>query len=140
MSKVSTWTMIALFFLGMFGTLLFDNNKVKGSSNVLMARRNIGNPVLFFVVAISGCIMVYSLTRIIAKTEGDYKLLNFIGSNTLAIFATHKPVIKLCEKFFYHFSFPWYIELFSTTIIVLGISCIFSVLINYFIPVLNGKR
>lgn len=136
----TTRDFVILMIIGTLGTLLFHFNKVSGSSNVLMAKRNVGNPIYFFLVAVSGCMMVYGLARLIDNVWKDNRILDFIGTNTLAIFATHKPLIKVCEKLFYHVKFPWYLELMFTTIFVLGVCCIFTVLINYFIPVLNGKK
>ena len=126
---------------GALGTFTFLFNSVDLNSNgyVLMAKRYIGNPVLFLITAVSGCVMVYGIARILELAKFEFKILKYIGKNTLAIFAVHKPLIEIMEKVFMKVPMHWLIELIICTVVVLGISCLLSTVINYFAPVLNGK-
>ena len=132
--------MFIFFAVGAAGTMMFRFNVVQENGYVLMARRYVGNPFLFFVVSICGCLMIYGISKLLDNGKLENKFLEFVGSNTLAIFATHKPLIKICEEIFIHISLPWFVELVCTTVTVLVISCFLVVLINRFIPILNGKN
>ncbi len=130
--------MIILTIVGLALTMLYRLNDVQQSSNVLMARRYIGNPILFFVVAVGGCFMVYGISRLLDR-ENTRPIISFIGKNTLAIFAVHKPLIVICEKIFNHVYAPWYLALLLSVIITLSASCVLVLFINSFIPILNGR-
>lgn len=140
LSGKSSKLVIILTMIGFAGTMLFRINHVPDNGYVLMARRLVGNPILFYIVAVSGCFMIYGMARVIDVNGKQRKALSFIGSNTLAIFAVHKPIIKLCESAFMRFPLPWFLELIGTLVVVLSISCILVIVINRFVPMLNGRK
>ncbi len=133
------WLAGVFAVVGAVGTLLYSFNNVKQAEYVLLAKRYLGNPALFFVVSIMGCIMIYGIARLIDSGNTN-KVLSFIGKNTLGIFAVHKVIIKLCEKFFLHLSCAWYIELLASALVTLVASCLIVMLINKFVPILNGRK
>lgn len=131
-------------FVGIIGgvmTFAYRFNPINYESYILMANRKIGNPAVFLITAVGGCIMFYGVSKIIeniVKLKPD--ILSFIGINTLTILVVHKPIISIFERVFMEVTIPKIVELVSTCLGVLVISCILCFLINYLSPCLVGKN
>lgn len=139
LSNKSTVQIVIITVVGATTTLLYRINEVQQSTNVLLAKRYTGNHILFFLVAIGGCLMVYGFSRLIDNGQNK-KIISFIGSNTLGIFAVHKPIIIICEKLFSYVKVPWYLTLPVSAVITLLVSCGIVLCINIYVPVLNGRK
>lgn len=107
---------------------------------VQMANGEYGNLILFVLAAQGGCIFAYSMAQLISSYFGNLRFLNFIGTNTLVIFAVHKPIISLFEKIFEQIQINLLIELTITVILTVIISCICCVPINKYMGCLAGKK
>lgn len=118
-------------------TYHFNLNMV--DSYVVVAERNIGNALLFLIPALSGCLMVYSISKIIEKTRFSQKVLSYIGMNTLTIFIFHKVAINAFGSVFSYFPCLDIIALLTTCIGTLVASCVFSFGINKMAPNLAGR-
>lgn len=129
---------ILLCIIGGLMTLTYSFNPVASESYVLMANKRIGDPIIFLISSIGGCIMTYGFAKLIQELV-NYRILSFIGTNTLVIFVIQKPIIAVFEKIFSIISIYLFAELIITCIGTLVISCILCVLINRFVPCLSGK-
>ena len=134
--KVSYAVMLCVSFCA---TLLFKLNMENSDWYVLMAKVQVGNPLIFTIVSVMGCVFVYFLAKIISKAFGTIKPLSFIGKNTLVIFAIQKPIIAIFGNVFARVGIQWYLQLLVTCVGILIISCIASMVINRYIPALNGR-
>ncbi|WP_026506338.1 acyltransferase family protein [Butyrivibrio sp. MC2013] len=132
-------TYIVLFILGCAGSQLYRLNNTTNNGYVLMAKRSIGNPIVFIIVAVSGCLMVLGMAKILEFSPINKSVLSFLGINTMAIFAVHKPLITVMFKVFSLVSVPWGIELIMSVVVVTAISCCIANSINCFVPILGGK-
>ena len=119
--------------------MLFKLNMENSDWYVLMAKVQVGNPLIFTIVSVMGCVFVYFLAKIISKAFGTIKPLSFIGKNTLVIFAIQKPIIAIFGNVFARVGIQWYLQLLVTCVGILIISCIASMVINRYIPALNGR-
>lgn len=129
------------FLIGVVGTV-GTMAAVYGFSNggyAMMATCSVGNPLVFCVTALSGCMMAYGFSRCIDLRDRMSALVTYIGQNTLVIFAVHKPIISAFEKVFRKVMLPWFLELAITGIGVLIISCALAALINRYLPKFAGK-
>lgn len=130
---------IMIFLMGTALTFTHRMNPIVADSYVLMARMRIGNPVVFLITALGGCLMAYGAGKILESLGTRYKVLTFIGKNTLVIFAVQKPIISVFEKCFYVIGFPWVVELVITGIGTLICSCVLCSIVNKFAPCLAGR-
>lgn len=123
-------------------TLLYRFNSVNGVGYVLMADMRIGNPLLFAVAAAGGCALVYALCRLAenADIKPLNRVLSFLGKNSLVIFVVHKPLISVADSITATAALPDTARMLVVTAAVLAVSSAAGVLINYFAPVLAGKK
>lgn len=131
------WAMASV--LCFLGTLTYQWNPIAQKSYVLMANMRIGNPIAFVFTALMGCLTVYSVSVLLDGTDRDRKILSFLGTNSLLIFAVHKPVIDICSRVFHPLALPGAVELLITGAVVLAICSAACAIINYFAPCLAGK-
>lgn len=125
--------------VGFVLTLLFFKNPICKESYVLLAKGNIGNPLIFFVTAFGGCLMLYGMAKILSKIKLLNKPLSFIGSNTMTVFLVHKPIISVLTSIVQKYGFMQEIGLFFVCVGTLFLSLVICLLINQFAPFLVGK-
>lgn len=130
-----------LAILSFLGTLLFLLDPLNETEYVLMADRRFGNPVIFLIVALAGCLMTYFVAKLIECESRVIKILSYIGMNSLIIFITHKPLLVFFRKFFSVIAgVPWFLELLVIVLGVLTIELLLTYFINKFAPALAGKN
>ncbi len=130
---------VLLCIIGVALTFTYRLNSITANSYVLMANMRIGNPIVFLISAFGGCLMVYSVSRILEWLPVDKRLLSFVGTNTLVIFAVQKPIIHVFGKCFEVISMYWLIELIVAGVGTLTCACVLSFLIDRFAPCLAGR-
>lgn len=122
-------TISFLLFLLMFGsTQTYQlNNPLGGWVNMKCA--NYGNYGLFALTGVCGTMMLlfFSIFMELLNKQG-YKLLSFVGQNTLCIFVVHKPIIACFKVLFRYIHTPEVVMLIITTIGTLMLSCLISIL------------
>lgn len=139
--KISYSKLIILLIIMFLGTLIYSfNDNIK---YVLMAENIYGNLLIFLITSLCGCGLITCLSIIIDRLlKGKIKqYISFLGQNTLVIFATHKTFIAIIHILLdlLPFNMSKYIMLAITTIIsIIGCS-IAIIIINTYIPELNGK-
>lgn len=131
--------MVLLAAISFLGTLTYQWNPIAQDGYVLMANMRLGEPVAFVVTSLMGCLMVYTVARLLDDTGRPNAVLSFFGQNSLVIFAVHKPLIKIFTKLFGAFSLPDGIELLIIGTATLLVSSFLCVLFNRFAPDLAGK-
>ena len=130
---------VTLLFLA--GTLLYHFNIPEKAKLVNTADAIYGNFPVFLVVAIFGTVFTAAISVLLdlllpAKPD----LLSFIGQSTLCILVTHKPIIKeLFARVFYRIHLPAPVALIVTCVGTLVISCLLTLFINRYLPLLAGK-
>lgn len=143
MSSKSKWDFKLFWGFILFGLLVTITRLIIAKDTngyVLVAERRIGNPVLFVIGAIGGCLFVYGLSRIIREYFRENVLISFVGRNTLSIFVIHKVFINIFDKIFSIINAPYVLELVITYLGTLVASCISALVINEFAPNLAGKN
>lgn len=122
------------------GTLTCYLN-TSASGYVLMANARYGFFYLFAFTAVCGILMVVFLSIILESLhKSGFRMLSFVGQNTLCIFVVHKPIISCVSVLFRFIPASNIVALFITTAITLLLSCFLCVVINKYAPVLAGKR
>jgi fucose 4-O-acetylase-like acetyltransferase len=138
--KFKNIKLILISIMTFLGTLCFMFNDIK---YVLMAENNYGNLLIFLPTAICGCLLILCLSILIDHLANKQlkNLLVFLGKNTLVIFACHKQFISLMNSIFSKLSFniPNLVSITITTTLSIIFCSIIIILINQYIPSLNGK-
>lgn len=141
--KLRTKKVELLFVCAGFGcgTMVYMLNPVE-VGYVLMAKLEIGNIVLFLIPAVSGCLMFLAFSICVEKWGQMWikSILVFLGRNTIAIFAVHKPIISLFEKIFVRVSIPQFLQLVITVAGVAVIASGCAIVIKKTIPILVGNQ
>lgn len=130
---------IVLIAGGFMITLISNLNPIVEDSYVLMAGRRLGNPGLFTICAVGGCVMILGIALLLENTKHINNPLEFIGQNTIVIFAVQKPIISVFAKCFNYVTLPDLIELLVTCFGTIIGSCVICFLVNQFVPCMNGK-
>lgn len=123
---------------------------IEGQELVSMFVCTYGNPIRFFINAITGCVMVMSLSSLIAKIpekafgEKIRSFLLWLGRSTMGIYLIHVPITRnlvapFIEETFGIMRMSFVGGLVSGTI-SLAISCVLMAIIERYIPQLFGKR
>lgn len=136
-NKNNKYLMIVLTAVGFIGTMLFRLNYISQTEYVVMATRKFGNPAAFLITAVSGCVFIYGLCKLLDSL--NIKFLSYIGMNTIAVLCVQKPIIAACEAVFKKIKVFWFVELIGIAVIVVLASCVLIFFINRYVPVLNGK-
>lgn len=123
---------VAVCILFFAFTFLYRLN-LKNRNYILMANAEYENLFLFLLTAYCGCVFIYLLAIIISNYKTFSKIFIYIGQNTLTIFAVHKAVIAIFEKFFIDSKINPGIQLCVTFLGVLFISYIICLTINSFL-------
>lgn len=133
-------TISFLLFLLMFAcTFAYQLNDIPGGV-IQMKCARYGNYGLFVLTGVVGTFMLLFLNIAIELlNERGFKWLQFIGQNTLVIFAVHKPWISFFRIIFSHVPAPDVVSLLLTTVPVLIISCLICSFVNKYAPVLAGR-
>ena len=82
----------AAFVIGVF--------VIEGQELVSVFVCSYGNPVRFFINAVTGCVMTMALASLIAKIpekafgKGLYRLLSWLGRSTMGIYLIHVPIVR----------------------------------------------
>lgn len=93
LEKKSKLFYLGIFVVGLLITIVATKLSSQSTEYVLLAMRRIGNPIVFVIGALGGCMMIYSLARLADSMVVHAECLSFIGSNSLTIFLVHKPII-----------------------------------------------
>ncbi|MDO4354906.1 MAG: acyltransferase family protein [Clostridia bacterium] len=129
-----------VFVVGLLATIIVLNIPNISEDYVLLATRRIGNPLSFVIGALGGCIMVYSIARLVDSLTAHTNLLSYVGKNSLIILLVHKPIIWGMERVFNIVKLVPVVELIVTTIVALTCSSIMAWVINMYFPNLIGKN
>lgn len=130
------------FYIGVF--------VIEGQELVSMFVCTYGNPIRFLCNAFSGCIMIMSLSSLIAKIREDVfgnkvrSFLSWLGKSTMGIYLVHSPIVRnligpAIENTFGITRLSLEGGIISGTI-GLAISCILMAIIERYIPQLFGKK
>lgn len=123
---------------------------IEGQELVSMFVCEYGDPIRFLCNSISGCVMIMSLSSLIAKipenTFGDavHRFLSWLGRSTMGIYLIHVPIVRnligpAIENTFGIARLSLAGGLISGSI-SLVISCILMAIIERYIPQLFGKK
>lgn len=109
---------------------------------VLMANADYGNPVVFFINAVAGSVLVIMISCLIAVLMHRTRVLSWIGVRTLGIFVVHKPIIELgrtvVTKMGLSFDNPMMVV--GITMVTLAVSCVIVAVIEKVIPEIIGLK
>lgn len=116
------------------------NYKYFGKKSISLAYVTLLNPVLFFVCAMSGSVLLVAICRKIKKNCR----INYWGKNTLVIYLISGTIMGIFLKWLKGFDIKYNITrlllCFILSVIVIEISSIFSVLIKRYFPYVLGMR
>lgn len=107
--------------------------------NVDMASAKFGNPILYFVGAITGIIMVVALSKLTCPSQ-LHPAISFAGANTYGIFLIHKPLIIAFGSFLASMGLGNLFTAFISAIIVFVISTAVTFVIDKIYPPLIGNK
>ncbi len=131
----------AVTLLSLAGTLLYHFNIPEKAKLVNTADAIYGNFPVFLVVAIFGTVFtaaVSVLLDLLLPAKPDP--LSFIGQSTLCILVTHKPIVQtLFRNLFSIIPVPAPVALIVTCVGTLAISCLLTLFIDRYLPILAGK-
>lgn len=130
------------FYIGVF--------VIEGQELVSMFVCTYGDPIRFLCNAFSGCIMIMSISSLIAKIPenafGDriHTFLSWLGRSTMGIYLLHSPIVRnligpFMENVFGIARLTLAGGIISGTI-GLAISCVLMAIIERYIPQLFGKK
>jgi len=107
---------------------------------VLIANAIYLNPFLFVLNSLTGSFIIILLGILIQKTPSKHVLLNFLGTNTLGIYLTHRHIVVWLLKYL-QANTDFSRSLINTiiTFIALILSSILVILINRYAPIMFGK-
>jgi fucose 4-O-acetylase-like acetyltransferase len=105
-----------------------------------------GNYLLFMVAALSGIMMMYSLTDFLSKWMGNKRIIEYISRNTLTICGFHLMTYTLLKGVaVYIIGLP--LEVFNGTILPnvilalagMALCCLLAYVLERYLPVVLGK-
>ena len=123
------------------GTFLYKLN-LSSIRMVSTADAVYGNFPIFLLAALFGCLFTAALSILLdlILPRGKKDVLLFIGQNTFCILAIHKPIIRpLLGIIPSIVRLPEPVVVILTCIGALVISCLLSLLVNRYVPLLAGK-
>lgn len=134
--KWSVWlrVLLGIFMLAFSIVGIFEQNE-KGYSQ--MATYDIGNPVLYLVIACISCTGMIILSSVIEKFRISHVLAS-LGKHSMLIFIMHRTVVYYCRDFYMEHN-----NIFVGVImwlVLLVYSYLAAVIIEYFCPILAGKK
>ncbi|MCQ2471193.1 MAG: acyltransferase family protein [Clostridia bacterium] len=134
------WVLVATAFACIIFGYLNDNF----FESVEMHSNDYGNPLLFYLSALAGCLMVMSFSILIEKNS----VLEYFGKNSLIFYAL-EPIqyfanfaIKTVNHHISFSSASWF-SIIETTFAIASIcllSCVAAKIINFYLPFLIGKK
>lgn len=101
-----------------------------------MATYDIGNPILYFIIACISCIGILLLSSVIEQFKLS-KLLVWLGKHTLLIFIMHRTIVYYCKDFYAIHSNM--LVGAAMWIVMIIYSSAAAVVIEIFCPLLAGK-
>ena len=123
-----------------FINAMFYSYNIPEKGYVLMGEARYGNSCLFIIISLFGIFMLFSLSMLLEFVRPNgIKFLSFVGQNTLCIFAVQKPIIHIMSFLFESLHAPEIVILVFSTLFTLLLSCIISLIINKYAPILVGK-
>ena len=133
---------IIVFVIGVYA--------VDGLELVLIVECRYGDPIRFLCNAVSGCVMVMTVSSLIAKIPeqsfGDciHRFLSWLGRSTMGIYLIHLPIARnlIGPAVENVFSLPKssFAGGFVSGAVSLVISCVLVAIIERYIPQLFGKE
>lgn len=122
---------IVMLFVSYAG--VFEHNE-RGYSQ--MATYDIGNPAMFFVVGCIASVGLILLSRVLENLQ-LYRMLSWLGKNSLLIFIMHRTLVYYCKDFYIARSNVFIlIAMWAALTVYSGIA---AILIKRFCPFLAGK-
>ena len=137
--NILVWGAISIVCVIIITSTFRVNLKYITINNVDMASSTWGHYLLYMIDAVAGILMLTSISVLISRL-GQFKLITFIGANTMTIFLTHKPVvIELC-RLSTKIGFDHWIMSLLTSIAATCISCLIAWMINKLLPAIVGNK
>lgn len=129
---------LIIVLVASIGILIYKFNSIE---YMLLAEKNIGNPFIFTIVSTMGFILILSLSRLLEDINNKIKnYFIYIGNNTLIFFVMQRLVIGFVNKVINKIPFiHYYISVILVIIFTAILLYFIAVLINRYIPELNGK-
>ena len=133
--------LVFAIILGISAIIIGQKNAYDNPGYALLAKRVLGNPVLFLLPSVGGCLALYGISQVLCINNIPKvfdKPLTILGDNSLTIMLVHKPIIALVQMLpFNHI--PQTIQLIVGSIIVITISALIAQLFKRFLPFLIGE-
>ena len=107
-------------------------------NNVDMAGRYFGDPLLFLIDALAGCLFVLLISELISGLCG--RGLVELGKKTIPIFIIHKPIVQVLNKFGLALSISEFAIVVASVGIAIFISLIIYKALHIFIPFVFGEK
>ena len=136
--KLSIPLVLSLAFVTLCVVSWFNWQFITGK-NVDMASAKFGNPILYFIGAITGIIMVVALSKLTCPSQ-LHPAISFAGANTYGIFLIHKPLIIAFGSFLASKGYGNLFTAFISAIIVFVISTAITFVIDKIYPPLIGNK
>lgn len=140
--KRCVWLCALFALFGFAGTLLYRFNIPKDGF-IHMARAHYGSFPMFLLTGCMGIVFSVAvsilLERILPAESRVSRALSFLGQNTLCVFATQKPIIKVFGTVFKRIPTPDALALLVTCIGTAFGCCLIAVFLNRYLPTMLGK-
>lgn len=137
MRKISVITLCLISIVALICTYKYNLSYIE-INNVDMASGNYGHPVWFLLNSIVGILLVMMSGGLIEKI-GCFKILEYIGKNTLAILFIHKPFVQFCSNMVSaNYKINRYFSTTIISVIVLMFCCLCAYFLNIYAPELIG--
>ena len=139
------WLLLLVFFISLILTIFVCklNLRFISINNADMASANYGNVFLYLINSALGLLMMMSLSKlmeILIKQTALLTLLTYIGTQSLAIFLLHKPMIRYsCSSAKYHGFGEWYIPIVLSVVVTL-LCALLAYFINRYLPWAIGSQ
>lgn len=118
----------------------FWNTSMPGGY-VMVAEARYGNYLLYIASAVGGTIFSFALSFLLARIRNRFfvRSLQFIGQNTMTIFAVHKFVIHTMQNALQGISIPSAAGAAIILVAAIGVSLCAAPFIDTYLPLLAGK-
>lgn len=140
--KRSVWLCALFAVFGFAGTLLYRFN-IPEDGFIHMARAHYGSLSLFLLTGCMGIVFSVAvsilLDRFLPADSRFSRALSFLGQNTLCVFATQKPIIRVFREIFKRIQVPAAAALLVTCIGTAFGCCMIALFLNRYLPTMVGK-